>query len=60
MAGKPVLRIVSLNSESTNRGHAFDMDMSDLQREGQPLPYAEARAYFKADPSQRCCHNCGQ
>lgn len=52
--GKPVLRIVSLNADNTNRGHAFDMDMTDLEKDGKPLPYAEARSFFKADPSQRC------
>ena len=50
---KPVLRIVSMNSDRTNRGHAFDMDLSELQQDGAPLPYAEARKYFRSDPSQR-------
>jgi hypothetical protein len=49
----PVLRIVSLQADRTNRGHAFDMDLSDLLLEGRPLPYAQAREYFRSDPSQR-------
>lgn len=48
-----VLRIVSLQADTTNRGHAFDMDLSDLLLEGKPLPYAQAREYFRSDPSQR-------
>lgn len=48
-----MLRIVSLKADNTNRGHAFDMDLSELQKNGEPLPYSEARQYFQADPSQR-------
>ena len=53
-SGEPVLRIVSLNADNTNRGHAFDMDIADLEKEGQPIPYQEARRFFRTDPSQRC------
>ena len=53
-SGKPVLRVVSLNADNTNRGHAFDMDIDDLEKEGKPLPYQEARKFFRTDPSQRC------
>ena len=48
-----MLRIVSLNADNTNRGHAFDMDMADLEKDGKPLPYLEARATFRTDPSKR-------
>ena len=47
------MRIVSLKADSTNRGHAFDMDLSELHRNGKVLPYADARKYFQSDPSQR-------
>jgi len=53
----PVLRIVSLQADNTNRGHAFDMDLSDLLQDGKPLPYALAREYFRSDPSQRSAHH---
>lgn len=51
--GKPVIRVVSLKADNTNRGHAFDMDLCELQKDGKPLPYEEAQAYFQSDPSQR-------
>lgn len=48
----PALRIVSLNADATNRGPAFDMDISELfTAEGEPLSYAAARAYFLSDPA---------
>ena len=48
-----MVRIVSLKADNTNRGHAFDMDLSELHRNGALLPYADARKYFQSDPSQR-------
>ena len=50
---KPALRIVSLHADLTDRGPTFDMDLSELERDGQPISYAEARQYFKRDPAHR-------
>jgi len=48
----PALRIVSLNADATNRGPAFDMDLSELLTpEGHPISYAAAQEYFKRDPA---------
>jgi L-arabinokinase len=54
-AGGPklALRVVSLNADLTNRGPTFDMDLAELERDGQPIPYEEARQYFKTDPAHR-------
>lgn len=50
---KPALRIVSLHADLTDRGPTFDMDLSELERDGQPISYDEARQYFKRDPAHR-------
>ncbi len=50
---KPALRIVSLHADLTDRGPTFDMDLSELERDGQPISYEEARQYFKRDPAHR-------
>ena len=50
---KPALRIVSLHADLTNRGPTFDMDLSELERDGQSISYAEAQQYFKRDPAHR-------
>ena len=55
-AGGPrvALRVVSLNAEATNRGPTFDMDLCELETpDGAPIPYDQARAYFKRDPAHR-------
>lgn len=50
----PSLRVVSLGADAANRGPSFDMDLAELQRpDGSPIPYEEARAYFKRDPAHR-------
>lgn len=54
---KPALRVVSLNADLTNRGPTFDMDLAELERDGRPIPYEEARQYFKRDPAHRCCNS---
>jgi L-arabinokinase len=44
------LRLVTLSDDST-RGNAFEMPLSDFEREGgAPVGYEEARAYFDRDP----------
>ncbi|KAH7844149.1 hypothetical protein Vadar_024884 [Vaccinium darrowii] len=49
----PVLQIVSLGSELSNRGPTFDMDMADFMDGGQPISFQKAKQYFDRDPSQR-------
>lgn len=49
----PVLQIVSFGSELSNRAPTFDMDLSDLMDNGQPLSYEKAYEYFAQDPSQK-------
>ena len=56
-AGGPraALRVVSLGGDAVNRGPSFDMDLAELQQaDGSPIPYEDARAYFKRDPAHRC------
>lgn len=50
---KPMLRIVSLNADATNRGPAFDMDLDELIGvDGRtPISYEDAKAYFRKDPA---------
>ncbi len=50
---KPVLRVVSFHADDTNRSPTFDMDLTELLRDGQPISYSEARTYFKSDPATR-------
>ena len=50
---QPALRIVSLHADLTNRGPTFDMDLSELEHDGQPITYEEAQQYFKRDPAHR-------
>ncbi len=50
---KAALRVVSLGADLTNRGPTFDMDLAELLRDGVPIPYDEARQYFKRDPAHR-------
>ena len=52
---RAAVRVVSLHADSANRGPTFDMDIAELYRDGKPIPYADARAYFAADPAHRCC-----
>ena len=50
---RPALRTVSLHADLTNRGPTFDMDLSELEHDGQPISYEEAQQYFKRDPAHR-------
>ena len=50
---KPILRVVSFHADDTNRSPTFDMDLTELLRDGQPITYSEARTYFKSDPATR-------
>lgn len=49
---KPALRIVSLGAETNNRAPEFEMPLADFERDGQPLDYAAAQAYFRRDPAR--------
>lgn len=49
----PVLQIVSFGSELSNRAPTFDMDLSDLMDDEQPISYEKAKEYFSQDPSQK-------
>ncbi len=42
------LRVISL-LENETRGVSFEMPLADLERNGEPLEYDEARRYFKGD-----------
>lgn len=55
---KPVLRVVSFHADDTNRSPTFDMDLTELLRDGQPISYSEARTYFKSDPATRSAPAC--
>ncbi|HEU4713956.1 MAG TPA: galactokinase family protein [Pyrinomonadaceae bacterium] len=46
------LRIVSL-VENEGRVLSFDMPLSDFERDGEPVEYDEARAYFKSDRTRQ-------
>ncbi|KAK9803166.1 hypothetical protein WJX72_006956 [[Myrmecia] bisecta] len=49
---QPALRVVSFHADATNRGPTFDMDLAELERDGAPIPYEQARAHFKEDPAR--------
>lgn len=52
----PALRVVSFHADDTNRAPAFDMDLTELMKDGQPITYSDARQYFKSDPATRYLH----
>ena len=54
----PVLRVVSFHADDTNRSPTFDMDLTELLQDGQPISYSQAKAYFKSDPATRCALHC--
>jgi galactokinase len=45
------LRIVSI-LEGETRILSFEMPFANLERDGRPIEYAEARSYFKSDPAR--------
>jgi galactokinase len=49
---KPFLRVVSLGAEANNRAPEFEMPLADFERDGSPLDYAAAQAYFRRDPDR--------
>ncbi|MGB0385333.1 MAG: GHMP kinase [Ardenticatenaceae bacterium] len=44
-----VLRIVSLGAEGNERSVSFEMPLAEFERDGKPVDYAQARAYFGRD-----------
>jgi L-arabinokinase len=48
---EPTLRIVSLNAERQGEEATFTMPLADFEAGGQPIPYADAQAYFKRNPA---------
>lgn len=54
--GVPALRVVSMNADATNRGHAFDVSLTHLTShtsEGKRwiISYEQAKIYFTKDPA---------
>jgi L-arabinokinase len=47
---KRQIRIVSLGAEANRRAPAFEMSLSDFERDGRPVDYKSARAFFARDP----------
>lgn len=58
----PALRVVSMNADATNRGHAFDVDLTELASqkfcttsegggEYEIISYQAAKTFFKKDPA---------
>src|SRR5262249_16059225 len=47
------LQIVSLGAEANQRTAVFTMQLADFQRDGEPVSYESARAYFERDPATR-------
>jgi len=45
------VRVVSI-LEDDGRVLSFEMPLSDLERDGKPIEYAEARSYFKSEKSR--------
>ena len=45
------LKIVSLSQDGT-REATFEMSLTDFERDGKPISYEEAQAYFHHDPSR--------
>ena len=48
-AAERMIRIVSLGAEANHRAASFAMPLADFERDGQPVDYATARAYFERD-----------
>jgi galactokinase len=50
--GERRLRVYTLSDDAGGRPF-FEMPLADFEREGRPLSYEEARAYFARDPARR-------
>jgi galactokinase len=47
------LRVFTLSEEARGGAAHFEMPLADFEREGRPITYDEARAYFERDPASR-------
>src|SRR2546423_8690380 len=47
------LRIVSFGAEANHRAASFAMPLADFERDGEPVDYLAARAYFERDTATR-------
>ena len=47
------LRIVSVGGDISHRAVAFQMPLADFERDGRPIDYETARAYFQRGPATR-------
>ena len=47
------LRIVSLGAKDNSREPDFEMPLADFEKDGPPVPYEKARAYFQRDSARR-------
>jgi L-arabinokinase len=52
-AAERTLHIVSFGAEANQRAASFVMPLADFERDGEPVDYATARAYFGRDPQTR-------
>ena len=52
-AAESSLRIVSFGAEANQRAASFTMPLADFGRDGEPLDYPAARAYFRREPATR-------
>src|SRR5690349_10905957 len=50
---EPSLRIVSFGAEANHRAAVFTMPLAEFGRDGEPIDYQAARAYFQRDPQTR-------
>jgi galactokinase len=48
-----LLHIVSLGGDADHRAVAFQMPLAEFERDGQPIDYEMACAYFQRDPATR-------
>jgi galactokinase len=44
------LRVFTLSDDAAGDGSLFEMPLADFERDGEPVGYEEARAYFGRDP----------
>jgi galactokinase len=50
---EPVIRMVSFGADANHRAASFAMPLADFERDGEPVDYRRARAYFERDPATR-------
>ncbi|MEN3334608.1 MAG: galactokinase [Blastocatellia bacterium] len=52
-AAERTLRIVSFGAEANHRAVSLTMPLAEFERDGEPVDYLAARAYFEGDPATR-------